>query len=234
MLDIAELIRATALRSGLDPDVAVAVARQESGLNPRAAGDPLPDHRAHDGMCSFGLFQENICGGAGETHLQRGGTLDDLFDPVGATVRFAERFKTAAQHFVGESPGRIAAEAQRPYDPHGYAASVDAMLSTGARGQQPGEAPVRPAAPSSEPAPPIVDGGKVRTCVRRDPRTRECIEWKQVDVGGAVGGAVAAITDPVAREIAKVTEGAKAFGVAVVVIGAAAVLGYLGLRKTLD
>ena len=223
MIDVEEVIRSTARTAAIDPDVALAVARQESGLNPRARGDRrgtygigANDPRAVDDFCSFGLFQENVCGGAGETHLQRGGKFSDLFDPIGSTMRFAERYRTAAASFVGASPGRIAAAAQRPYDQEGYARSVDAMLS----------------GPRTEPEPPI------------DPLDPGANAAGGTTVIGTPGGIMKTTPSPqfvlpnpldrVGAEIEKARQGAAQFAIAAGVIGVALALGYMGLRKTIS
>lgn len=122
MLDVADLIRRVATGRGEDPALALATARVESGFRVDARGDPIPDERAIGGYCSFGLFQENVCGGAGT-----GYAVADLFDPEGATSRFEDRVQRVRSTGIVGSPGAIAAAAQRPADPFGYAAKVDAL-----------------------------------------------------------------------------------------------------------
>jgi hypothetical protein len=114
--DVIQTITGVANVVGLPPSLAVAVAQHESGLNPRAVGDK---------GTSFGLYQ-----------LHQGGELGDLtpeqaFDPltnarVALTV-IANVFK-ANPHLT---PGEVAAKAQRPLDPVGYAKTINALLGAG-------------------------------------------------------------------------------------------------------
>lgn len=136
-----ELIRRRAAALGFPPEIALAVATQESGAGANVYGDvddPFDgvDPRAVRGpdgrwYHSLGPFQENVAGGAGETHLRKGGRLEDLFDPESSTDRFVDRYRWAeGTAFMGETPGEIAARAQRPYDAKGYAASVNALITS--------------------------------------------------------------------------------------------------------
>lgn len=123
MIDVA-VISNLASQFGVDPALAIATAKQESGFDPKAIGD---------GGHSIGLYQENDFGaGAGMTFAQRA-------DPVGSVQRFAQRVKDViASGFTG-TPGQIAAAAQRPLDSVGYAASVDSLYgqyATGVTGGQ--------------------------------------------------------------------------------------------------
>lgn len=110
--DVWQVVENTANKLGLDPRLAVAQMLQESGGNPYAIGDS---------GTSFGIFQ-----------LHRGGELGNLspaqaFNPsVNAGVSLAVDAQVAKAH-PDWSPGRIAAAAQRPADPAGYARSVDAI-----------------------------------------------------------------------------------------------------------
>lgn len=126
---------------GFDPVVADAVSLIESGGGRSLYGDrddPADgiDPRAVEGpdggwFWSLGPFQENVAGGAGESHLRRGGKLADLFDPVSATDRFIDRYRWAeGTAFLGETPGQVAARAQRPADPDRYASRVDATIAS--------------------------------------------------------------------------------------------------------
>jgi hypothetical protein len=115
-------IRAAALAAGGDPALALAVARQESGLNPQARGDS-----GH----SVGLFQENDQGAG------YGLTDEDRQQVGGATLRFIERVKRVLSGTDATDPGVIAWEAQRPAgfpDPdappsRSYIASIDALYA---------------------------------------------------------------------------------------------------------
>lgn len=102
----------------VDPELALAIAKNESGFNAQAVGD----HGT-----SFGLYQ-----------LHSGGELESLkgslssqkkqaFDPAtNARVALTEVARVAKAH-PNWSPGQIAAAAQRPADPSGYASRVNAI-----------------------------------------------------------------------------------------------------------
>lgn len=111
---IEQLIRRVAAEVGVDPDLAVAVARQESGLNPRAHNP--------NGEDSWGLFQGNRKGGMGT-----GYTPEQLMDPE-FNARLMLSAMAATQKKTGLTGGALAAASQRPADPQGYARSVNAML----------------------------------------------------------------------------------------------------------
>jgi cell wall-associated NlpC family hydrolase len=102
-----------------DPDLLVATARQESGLNPLAVGD-----RGQ----SYGVFQEHSAGrGAGIPIPQRQ-------DVAAATQRAIAEFNAIRARNPTVDRGTWAALAQRPQDQQGYARSVNALLG-GAPGQ---------------------------------------------------------------------------------------------------
>lgn len=115
MSTVAEIVSSIAQSLGVDSRLAIAAGQVESGLNPQAIGDS---------GSSFGVFQ-----------LHRGGELGSLtpaqaFDPATnarvALSRFADVIRT---HPQVTDPGQIAALAQRPADPVGYARKVDDALS---------------------------------------------------------------------------------------------------------
>lgn len=113
MIDVQDLIRRVSREEGIDPALALATARQESGFRPDAVGDA---------GCSFGLYQANRCGGAGT-----GIAVDQLVDPEWNARQFAGRIRgQLAAGFQG-SPGELAAAAQRPYDARAYADAVNAL-----------------------------------------------------------------------------------------------------------
>lgn len=194
---IADLARS----GGGDPVLAVAVAKEESGFNPNAIGD-----QGH----SIGLFQENDQGaGAGMTVEQRE-------DVAGSVSRFLDRVRQVlASGFTG-SPGQIAAAAQRPADPYGYARAVDYLYGqyehqTYIGG---GASPVtmdqgRPGSGGAA----IPGSGPTLTAAGRGP----------LDVGGAISD----IGDRIAA-------GAKQIVIAGAILGVVAMLGFSGVRKTLD
>lgn len=109
-------ILAAAAEYGVPGNLALAVAQQESGLNPTAVGD---------GGTSFGLYQ-----------LHQGGELGNLtpaqaFDPTtNADVALSELGAVIAANPQITDPGTLAALAQRPANPASYAASIDAILGT--------------------------------------------------------------------------------------------------------
>lgn len=106
-----EIIIATAQRLGVDPILALASAKVESGFNPKAVGDY---------GTSFGLYQ-----------LHEGGELGNLtpqqaFDPSTNAAVALQQFKNVQRSYPNVTdPGQIAALAQRPEDPQGYAVKVD-------------------------------------------------------------------------------------------------------------
>lgn len=112
---IQQIITNIANSLGVNANLAIAIAQQESGLNPNAIGD--------NGN-SVGLYQLNSNGeGAGLTVAQRE-------DPSqNATIALKEVAAVAAQH-PDWTPGQIAAAAQRPADQSGYAAAVNKLLGT--------------------------------------------------------------------------------------------------------
>lgn len=115
-MTVIEAITQAANEYGIDPKLAIATAQVESGLNPQAIGD---------GGTSFGLFQ-----------LHRGGELGNMspqqaFDPLTNARRALSEFANVKKNFPNlTDPGRIAALAQRPADPNGYAAKVNAALGS--------------------------------------------------------------------------------------------------------
>jgi hypothetical protein len=121
-------IRVSAIAYGIDPFLAVAVAWVESKFYWAAQGDARSDTRARGGYCSFGLYQENICGGSGQTYFQNNpnATWDQFLNPEGQIKRFADRIKLVPNQ-SSKTPGQIAAEAQRPKDPTEYASLVDSI-----------------------------------------------------------------------------------------------------------
>lgn len=120
-----------------DPDLLIAVGKQESGLNPRAQGDYV-----RGAPQSFGLFQENVRG--------RGAGLapDQSYDVEAATRRAIAEFQAIRARTPNADRGTWAALAQRPADPRGYAASVNRLLGSGALPQT---FPAGPAAPQADP-----------------------------------------------------------------------------------
>lgn len=123
-----DVIRREAIAQGFDPNVAIAVATVEApsyldtGDTSKAVGDA---------GTSFGPFQEHVGGGAGDAVIAAGGTVADLFDSQSATDRFIDRYRRAQATLGTATPGDIAAAAQRPADPEGYAAKVNALLGLG-------------------------------------------------------------------------------------------------------
>lgn len=110
---VVPVIYDTALQHHVSPDLAVATALTESGLNPRAVGD---------NGTSFGLYQ-----------LHRGGELGSLspsqaYDPAtNANVALGVFEQTQSKYHFSD-PGALAAASQRPADRVGYARKVDANI----------------------------------------------------------------------------------------------------------
>ena len=113
----ARVVAGVAREHGVDPVVAVAMMLVESGGNAGAVGD---------GGTSFGLFQ-----------LHEGGMLtaagldpQQAFDArTNATVALRSYRHEWSKGHERRSPGEIAAASQRPADPIGYAAKVDAAMA---------------------------------------------------------------------------------------------------------
>lgn len=113
MADIASLIRQIGKQQGLTPQqiaVLIAGAKVESGLDPNAVGD---------GGTSYGLYQMHVGGAGGKTHAE----AKRYLDPV-AAIRNRARF--VKQQNITDGAGFAAL--QRPADPKGYAAKVNAAL----------------------------------------------------------------------------------------------------------
>lgn len=117
---------------GVDPQLALAIAQQESGFDPNSIGD-----NGH----SVGLFQLNDQGeGAGMTVAQRQ-------DPeTNARIALTQVAAVAKAH-PDWSPGQIAAAAQRPRDQVAYSAAIDGIMG------QPGGSGAGAATLGSTPAP---------------------------------------------------------------------------------
>jgi len=107
----AAIVAEVAKEKGVDPATAIAAMLVESGGNNKAVGD---------GGTSFGLFQLHQGG-----ELPAGWTPEQAFDPrANAEVALSVFAQTQGK----SDPGELAAAAQRPGDPAGYAAKVDENL----------------------------------------------------------------------------------------------------------
>lgn len=135
------IITSIANTVGVDPVLALAVAWQESGLNPQAKGDYgvisgstfTPETPGTPGgyYTSFGLYQ-----------LHKGGELGNLTEQEAFNV--VTNATTALTHIAavaagnpGASPGDIAAMAQGPENPGQYAVDIDALYSEISQGDFP-------------------------------------------------------------------------------------------------
>lgn len=113
---VADVVTHWAHHYGIPPKVALAIAQVESGLNPHSVGDY---------GTSFGLYQ-----------LHQGGELGShsetwAFDPSN-NARTALRVVAEQRRLHPTwSWGQVAAAAQRPADPVGYAQKVNARLGAG-------------------------------------------------------------------------------------------------------
>lgn len=111
---VKSIIVAVAKHYGIDPYLALAAAKQESGWRYNAVGD---------NGSSFGIYQ-----------LHRGGELGSLsptqaFDPHTNAMVALKRFAEVKKAHPNWSPGQIAAAAQRPANQAAYARSVDAIYA---------------------------------------------------------------------------------------------------------
>jgi hypothetical protein len=117
--NMAALIRQIGKQQGLtDRQIAVLIAgaRVESGLNPNAVGD---------GGTSYGLYQMHVGGAGGRTHQEARRYLDP-------TTAIRNRARYVKERNITDGAGFAAL--QRPADPTGYAAKVNAALrGTGAQ-----------------------------------------------------------------------------------------------------
>jgi hypothetical protein len=122
---VVDIITLEARKWGIDPRLALAMARQESGLDPHAVGD-----QGH----SIGLFQLNDQGmGFGLTPAQRQ-------DPwLNADIALRSLASSRGRY---PDPGQWAAASQKPFDPVGYAAKIDAALGIGSSSAASGLQPV--------------------------------------------------------------------------------------------
>jgi hypothetical protein len=180
-------IYAAADQNGVPRSLAVAIARVESGLNPRAVGD---------GGTSFGLYQ-----------LHQGGELGSLtpaqaFDPyTNASVSLRQVGAVLRQH-PNADPGVIAAMAQRPANQGAYARAVDNVLGTptpqAAAGATVGNLPATAQLASA------TDGGGGTNCAQWgwwDPRRWVCD-------GGQIGSsAFGVVIGPLNRIAATISAG---------------------------
>ena len=130
-----------AKEKGVDPILALAAGIKESGLDPNAKGDKTKSGRP----TSFGVFQ-----------LHEGGELGDMtpkqaFDATMNARVALSMFAQVAKKHPDWSPGQIAAAAQRPADPKGYAKEVNAIydrLIAQMAKNRPGDVPSAPSRPA--------------------------------------------------------------------------------------
>ncbi len=112
----ARIVADVARERGVDPVVAVAMMLVESGGRATAVGD---------GGTSFGLFQLH----EGGMLTAAGLTPDQAFDArTNASVALKSYAHEWSKGHARRTPGQIAAASQRPADPVGYAAKVDATM----------------------------------------------------------------------------------------------------------
>lgn len=133
----AQLIARIALEEGVDPALAIALARQESGLNPKAYNG--------NGESSVGLFQLNQRGGLGSGYDRS--TLED--PETNARIALRHLAQTQKQ-YPNVDAGTLAALSQRPADQASYARSINAMLG-GGQGQAHQGSPFDPGATTMGP-----------------------------------------------------------------------------------
>jgi cell wall-associated NlpC family hydrolase len=114
--DVVSIIVQVANQLGIPPALALAIAQQESGMDPNAVG-------GSSAQPSYGLFQLEVNGGEGD-----GLSMQQLLDPwTNAHVALSTVAAVYRAH-PNWSYGDIAAAAQRPANPGAYAASVNALV----------------------------------------------------------------------------------------------------------
>lgn len=109
----AEIVRNVAVRDGIPPRVALAIAKVESGLDP---------YRVGDNGTSFGLYQLHIGGELGN-HTEQW-----AFNPRNNAETALSRVAAVRRQHPNWSWGQVAAAAQRPADQASYARAVDSQL----------------------------------------------------------------------------------------------------------
>lgn len=111
---VIDIITKVAKSLGLPPELALAIAYHESGLNPYAVGD---------NGTSFGLYQLHE---GGELGSHTAAWAHDVYNNALTAL-------TVVKKVYDQNPsadwGQIAAQAQRPQDPASYAASIDSILT---------------------------------------------------------------------------------------------------------
>jgi murein DD-endopeptidase MepM/ murein hydrolase activator NlpD len=105
-------ITSVAKKLGVPVNLAMAIAQQESGGNPNSPGG--------------GLYQLEVQGGEGA-----GMTPAQIADPTTNATKALTQVAAIMKANPKADPGTIAALAQRPADPSGYAASVNNIVSAG-------------------------------------------------------------------------------------------------------
>lgn len=113
---VESIIVGEAEKLGVNPRLALAIAEQESGMNPYAVGD---------NGTSFGLYQLHEGGELGSN------TEQWAFNPTNNATRALSQVALVQKEHPNWSPGAIAAAAQRPANPTQYAASVNAIYRSG-------------------------------------------------------------------------------------------------------
>lgn len=181
---VVNAITSVARQLGVDVNLALATAYQESGFNPTAVGD---------NGSSFGIYQ-----------LHRGGELGTLTqaqanDPTRNAQVSLSVVRQVANKSPGASPGTIAAAAQRPANRAGYAASVDSLYSELGGTYLPG-LPITPNLPGLPAAPAAAAGAAGPGAVDDEglllswhiPTTDSSITLQRATVRKIIGGAVMA------------------------------------------
>ncbi len=137
---IGQIITTWAENDGVDPILALCVAWNESGFNPRAQGDwtltgnegpfvapNTPGARP----TSFGLYQLHEGGELGTL------TMAEAFNPIVNTHTAMQYIAAYNREHPGLTPGELAASAQGPADPTQYAALVNDLYGAVKRGDYP-------------------------------------------------------------------------------------------------
>jgi hypothetical protein len=152
-MGIVEDITSVAQQYGVQPTTALATAMRETAgtMDPRTVGD---------GGNSFGLFQLNKNGELGNH------SPEWAFNPINNANQALSVMGQVARQHPDWTQGQIAAAAQRPNDPVGYARGIDSLISQiksgslrlpdpgstgsgGATAGQPVDVPMNPLDPNS-------------------------------------------------------------------------------------
>lgn len=138
-------ITSAANKYGVPPEVLIAAAKVESGLNPNTPGG--------------GLFQDIVGGEAGNAIFK--GNPQNVYNLALSAENAAQTFAAAAQQNPGADWGTISAKAQRPLDPIKYAAAVNSQLGGSTNATLGSAVTTTPTLPATKDAP-VIAGANVK------------------------------------------------------------------------